>query len=248
MGIDADPVADCTRSRSGTKRGVLERHELLRGEPPDAGSVVRVLIVDPHPMVARGIATGLAQFAGMQVVGTANDVVEGLSLAREFRPDVVLLEASAHDGDPTKSVQELRRLLPRGSVLVLSGRVTSALAARWLHAGASGVIDKSSDLAALARALRACAHGDTMVVAESLLPDVRRRMRDSTPTDHHLTPRERQVLALIDTGLDAAAIAGRLGIARNTARNYIQNVLMKLGAHSKLEAVAVARRAGMLPT
>src|SRR5262249_11555828 len=161
-------------------------------------------------------------------VSTANDVVEGLSLAQELRPDVVLLEASAHDGDPTGTVQELRRLLPRGSVLVLTGRVTSPLVARSLVAGASGGIDQARDLPPLEHALRACARGDTMVVPEQLVPDVRRRMREAMPPQH-LTPREREVLALIDRGLDAAQIAERLGIARNTARNYIQNVLMKLG-------------------
>jgi DNA-binding NarL/FixJ family response regulator len=225
---------------------VLERHDDSARHDPDP--VIRLMIIDRHVMLARGLAMGLSQFAGMEVVATANGRVEGLALARELRPEVILLEATAHDGETTATVQELRRLLPRGSVLVLAGQVSAPFVARCIMAGASGVIGKESDLPTLERALRACARGESMVIAEQLVPDVRRWMRETAAgIPRHLTAREREVLGLLDTGLDATQIAERLGIAQSTARNHIQNVLMKLGAHSKLEAVAVARRSGLLP-
>jgi DNA-binding NarL/FixJ family response regulator len=125
--------------------------------------------------------------------------------------------------------------------------MTAARAARGLAAGASGAIDKRRDVATLARAIRACSSGEKLVVDDRMLSDVMRLMRAKpTAGAPHLSPREREVLDLLDAGLDAAQIAGELGIARNTARNYVQNVLTQLGAHSKLEAVAEARRQGLL--
>jgi DNA-binding NarL/FixJ family response regulator len=198
-------------------------------------------------MVARGIALGLSRNDDIEVVGTAHTLIEGVALADEFDPDVVLLDAQSPDGDVLEAIRTLRSARPYTSVLVIGADITPARAARVLVAGASGAIDKKRDLRALAGALRACASGEKLVVDEQMLSEVLRLMRaPPRPGQTQLTPREREVLALLDAGLDAGHIATRLGIARNTARNYVQNVLTKLNAHSKLEAVAKARREGLI--
>jgi DNA-binding NarL/FixJ family response regulator len=212
------------------------------GRPP-----VRLLIVDGHVMVGRGIASGLSRFQDLEVVATAQSLVEGVALSHEFAPDVVLLDYGTVDDDLSGAIRSLRG----GSgttVLVLAGQVTGLVAADSIAAGASGALEKTQDLVALAVAIRSSARGEKMIVDKRLLPDVLRNLR-GTPRSSlvHLTPREREVLTLLDQGLDAARIGAQLGIARNTARNYVQNVLVKFDAHSRLEAVARARREGFLP-
>jgi DNA-binding NarL/FixJ family response regulator len=198
-------------------------------------------------MVARGIALALSREDDMIVAGIASTIAEGTALADEFAVDVVLLDSTTPDGDTDRAIRALRRSLPYTSVLVMGAEMAPARAARYLAAGASGAIDKTRDLATLARALRKCSSGEKLVVDDTMLSDVMRLMRAKPRSDSpHLSPREREVLHLLDAGLDAAQIASELGIARNTARNYVQNVLTQLGAHSKLEAVARARRQGLL--
>jgi DNA-binding NarL/FixJ family response regulator len=207
---------------------------------------IRLLIVDRHAMVARGLASALSQLPDVEVLATAATLAEGMALAREFFPDVVLVDPDLTDGNVASSAAGLRHAAPSAALLVLAGHLTEQLAARSLSAGASGALEKSSDLPVLARAIRHSL-GARPVVPRRMLPGVLRRLRDEHhPGAFQLTARERQVLDLLDTGLDAASIAERLFISRNTARNYVQNVLVKLGAHSKVEALAIARREGLL--
>jgi DNA-binding NarL/FixJ family response regulator len=182
------------------------------------------------------------------VVATATSLTEGIAITQEFEPAVMLLEHQGQARDAVKAIETVRRSTPSTAILVVSAHVDERVAARVLAAGACGAIDKVEDLPALAAAIRACAAGEKLVLDPGLLPATLRRMRE--PQDamsRHLAPRERQVLTLLDRGLDVARIASELGITRNTARNYVQAVLTKLGAHSQLEALAVARREGLLP-
>jgi len=208
---------------------------------------VRVMIVDNHAMVVRGLALGLNRYEQLEVVATATSLVEGVALAHEVNPDIALLDAESSGPGLATAIQALRGAAPNAAVLVFSAQLDEEVAAQSLSAGACGAMDKSQSLPALARAIEACARGEKMVVDKRLLPGILRRLRaGSQPTLFPLTPRERQVLLLLDEGYDTHRIAQSLGIARNTARNYVQSVLVKLGAHSQLEAVAIARREGLL--
>ncbi len=204
------------------------------------------MILDNHPMVARALAMALGRNDDIEVIGSASTVVEGVGLAAEFHPDVVIVEDPLPDGTAVDATEALRRTSPKVAVLVVRPHVTEGLASRSLAAGALGVLDRSAEFAELEHAVRACARGQT-VVERRLLPAVLPRLRSSRNTHgNRLTSRELEVLGLLDAGLDAAAIARRLVISRNTARNYVQRVIVKLGAHSKGEAVAMARRKGLL--
>jgi DNA-binding NarL/FixJ family response regulator len=197
-------------------------------------------------MVARGLANALGQYEDLDVVAAAKSLTEGLALTQEFEPDVVLLEHQGQTPDVVKVMETIRRSTPTTAILVVSAHVDEVVAARVLGAGACGAIDKVKDLPVLAAAIRACAAGDKLVIDPALLPGTLRRMREPSMS-RHLAPREREVLTLLDRGFDVARIATELEITRNTARNYVQSVLTKLGAHSRLEALAIARREGFLP-
>ena len=215
---------------------------------PGSPSAIRVVIVDPHSMVARGLANALGQYHDLEVVAMATSLTEGIALTQEFEPAVMLLEHQGQARDAVKAIATVRRSTPSTAILVVSAHVDERVAARVLAAGACGAIDKAQDLPALAAAIRACAAGEKLVIDPALLPGTLRRMREpSSAMTKHLAPREREVLTLLDRGLDVGRIASELGITRNTARNYVQAVLTKLGAHSQLEALAIARREGLLP-
>jgi DNA-binding NarL/FixJ family response regulator len=208
----------------------------------------RILLLDPHPMVARALAVALDRNSDIDVVSTAGSLGEGLPLAREFRPAVVILHDPLPDATVASAVQALLASVPDACVLVVRSKVTHRFAERALAAGAAAVIDRSAQFAVLEHAVRACARGEMSAINRNLLPGA---FGSSDPdaeahSSTELIAREREVLTLLDAGLDAARIAEQLMISRNTARNHIQRVLVKLGAHSKLEAVAIARREGLL--
>jgi DNA-binding NarL/FixJ family response regulator len=210
--------------------------------------VARILLIDPNEMVARAIAVALDRHPDIEVVSSAGSLDEGLALAREFRPAVVVLHDPLPDATIASATQALRASVPDTAVLVVRSKVTERFVALALAAGAAGVVDENAQLAVLEHAVRACARGQTRVIDRRLLPGAfgRGGTRAGAQRSTELTAREREVLSLLDDGLDAAQIGERLVISRNTARNHIQRILVKLGAHSRHEAVSIARREGLL--
>jgi DNA-binding NarL/FixJ family response regulator len=206
--------------------------------------MTRVLVIDSHPVARRGLTRAIEQARGLEVAATAGDLHEGALLAQELRPDVLVYSGTRAGSEPS-AIRALRRAVPDAGVLVLGTAESSAGAA--IAAGAAGFLSKTAPVPLILESIAAVARGDS-VVGRSIRGGAMRRVtfrRDSSPT---LTVREWEVLSLLDEGFNAAQIAEQLIISRNTARNYVQNVLTKLSAHSKLEAVAVARRTGLLRT
>ena len=199
-------------------------------------SPIRVFLVEDHDMVAEALQLALDRPGGLTVVGrvrTRADAVEG---TRRLRPDVVLLDLRLADGDGTDVLAELAGHGAR--VLVITGDATPAVARRVARAGAAGLLPKSSRLDVLEAAVREVAAGGEVFEAGTV-------ERPDGPGSK-LTARERQTLELLAEGASTEQIGDRLGVSRNTTRNHVQRVLEKLGARSKLEAVAVARREGLL--
>ncbi|WP_199827758.1 response regulator transcription factor [Streptomyces specialis] len=129
---------------------------------------------------------------------------------------------------------------------MLTGEATASVATRVVEAGGAGLVLKSGRLGELEDAVRQVAAGE-VVFARGLLGGVLDRLTGRVPTaGATLTPRERETLLLLAEGLSTAQVGERLGVAHNTARNHVQRVLEKTGARSKLEAVAIARREGLL--
>lgn len=196
-------------------------------------------------MVAEAIGLALDQSADMEIVARASTVATALAQARRYQPDVVVLDRQLPDGDGIAAIDSLHAAAP-SRVLVLTGQATAAVAARVAEAGGAGLVLKSSRLDELAAAVRQVAKGE-VVFGPELLGAVLDRLTGRVPAaGSSLTGRERETLLLLAAGASTVEISDRLGVAHNTARNHVQRVLEKLGARSKLEAVAIARREGFI--
>lgn len=206
----------------------------------------RVVIVDDHDLVAQALATTLGAEDDLTVVGTAPDLATGLELVAEELPDVVLLDARLPDGDGASGTAEVRRRHPAARVIVLSGDSGIEVVARAVEAGAAGFLAKTTPLEELVSAVRKVLAG-VALHTPALLVEVASHLRAAEHRPgHDLTAREREVLELLATGTGTQQIADQLVLSTHTVRNHVRNLTAKLGAHSKLEAVAIATREGLL--
>ncbi|OEJ30419.1 response regulator transcription factor [Streptomyces subrutilus] len=207
---------------------------------------ITILLVEDHDMVAEAIRLALDRTDDLEVVGRSLSLRDALADAIRLRPAVVVLDRRLPDGDGIAAIAALKAAAPGTRVLVLTGEGTPALAARVAEAGGSGLILKAGNLAELQDGVRRVAAGE-VAFSKGLLSGALDRLAGRTAgLGATLTPRERETLCLLGDGLGTADISRRLGVALNTARNHVQRVLEKLGARSQLEAVAVARREGLL--
>ncbi|MFI6097058.1 response regulator [Lentzea sp. NPDC051213] len=205
--------------------------------------MTRVVLVEDHDMVAEAIGLALER-AGIEVIARAATVAAALVESRRGEPDVVLLDRRLPDGDGTALIPEL--VAGGARVLVLTGEATASIAARVAETGGAGLILKSARLDELVDAVLKVAAGES-VFDPKLLAGVLDRLTGRVKlTGATLTAREQETLLLLADGAGTDQISTRLGVARNTARNHVQRVLDKLGARSKLEAVSIARREGLL--
>lgn len=205
--------------------------------------MTRVVLVEDHDMVAEAIGLALER-AGIEVIARASTVAAALAETRRGEPDVILLDRRLPDGDGTALIPEFVRGGAR--VLVLTGEATASVAARVAEAGGAGLMLKSARLDDLVEAVRRVADGE-VVFDQRLLAGVLDRLTGRVKVaGATLTAREQETLLLLAEGVGTDQISSRLGVARNTARNHVQRVLDKLGASSKLEAVSIARREGLL--
>ncbi|WP_410570972.1 response regulator transcription factor [Amycolatopsis sp. cmx-4-61] len=203
---------------------------------------VRVLLVEDHDMVAEALQQALDRADGITVVGRARSRAEALADVLGHAPDVVVLDRRLADGDALDVIAQLGAGGAR--VLVLTGDATPAVAVQVAKAGGAGLLLKSAQLGVLEAAVRDVAAG-AVVFDPELLPGLFDRLAGRSP-GAALTARERETLNLLAEGATTDEIGRRLGVSRNTTRNHVQRVLEKLGARSKLEAVAVARREGLI--
>lgn len=207
---------------------------------------VTVVIVDDHLMVADAVAGVLRAGDGIDVVGVAATGAEGLELVRTTRPDVCLLDQRLPDGLGTDLVADMRTASPRTRVLLMTGDDSVDVLQKAVRAGTAGLVSKTQRTGSLRDAVLRTAEGVTVLSAH----DVRRLLDDdgdgAPRAGRGLTPRELDVLRLLARGLPTPEIASELSISHATARNHIQAVITKLGAHTKLEAVTIAHRENVI--
>jgi DNA-binding NarL/FixJ family response regulator len=205
--------------------------------------VGRLLLADSEQLTNQAFQALLVRQGGHQVVAGCSTAEQFLAAVREHRPDLALVDARLAGLDPGPSALEVvRRTAPETRVLVMAERPDLELVMAAIRAHAVGVVSKTSDARTILRAVRAALLGEG-VVPRAMLPVLFEQLVDAAaapdPIDL-LSPRERQVLALMGRGLDNIRIARELSISPNTVRTHVQNVLTKLGMHSKLEAVRFA--------
>lgn len=210
-----------------------------------AAEQLRVVVIDDHEMVADALALALAQH-GISVVAQARTLAEGVPLASGTDADVVLLDFRLPDGDALEALERLREPGSLAPVLVLTAVADHRTAVDVLAAGASGYVTKDLAVVDLVAAIRTVAAGDRVIPPDLAGALVDRLRAPSGGRGAALTPREVDALRLLADGQGIAEIAATLGLTRNTVRKHVQAVLSKLGAHTQLEAVAIARREGLV--
>ncbi len=215
---------------------------------------IRVLIADDQAMVRAGFAALLGAADDLDVVGTASDGAEAVALARALQPDVILMDVRMPVLDGIEATRELMALPPTDAharILMLTTFDIDDYVYEAMRAGASGFLLKDSPPAELTAAVRIVARGDAL-----LDPAVTRRViehfvraREATPAPvalDALTPREREVLALIARGLSNQEIAAELVLAEQTVKSHVSRILTKLQLRDRAQAVVAAYESGLV--
>jgi DNA-binding NarL/FixJ family response regulator len=211
---------------------------------------IRVLVVDDHPVMRSGLLALLTEASGFESAGEAHDGIAALAMVRQTRPDVVLMDlAMPH----MSGVEATRRITassqaPPVAVLVLTMSDDDSSLAAAVRAGARGYLLKDASADEVLAAVRAVARGEVVFgrgVAPAVLDLLQARHRAPDRMLPELTDREREILGLVGVGLGNQAIAARLRISAKTVANTVSNILVKLGAADRGEAVAAARQAGL---
>jgi DNA-binding NarL/FixJ family response regulator len=223
-------------------------------EPPeptevDAGAgvaVIRVLIVDDHQMFASSLAHALRAEPDLVIVGQASTLAEARARLAAEAPDVVLLDHRLPDGDGVSALESLRALRPSARVVVLTASASDRVLVAAMEAGAAGFIAKTQPLDDVIAAVRAAAQGESVVSPKLLARLLPRLHRQPAASSTALTDREREILDQLALGLSNADIAAQMTLSVHTVRNHVANLSSKLGAHSKLEVLAIAVRDGLV--
>jgi DNA-binding NarL/FixJ family response regulator len=209
-------------------------------------STIDVVVIDDHRTFADLLALALAGEPDMNCVGTADSVEAGLCLVESVRPDVVVMDVQIGDDDGILATARLIERHPTTRVVVLTAHADRHVLNRASDAGACALLPKDGSLSEMLSALRTARRGGLVVhpqLLRKIVGTVRPVGQSYVPP---LTRREHQVLQLLADGLDARTVSKQLDISLNTCRGYIKSLLLKLEAHSQLEAVAIASRNGLV--
>ena len=207
---------------------------------------IKVMVVDDHTMVRRGIATFMKIIDDMELIGEASNGEDAIRLCGELMPDVILLDIVLPDQDGVTVTRVIRKRYPTIQIIGLSSFQDEMLILNMMEAGAVGYLLKDVSADELSQAIRGAKTGHVtlspaaarvMVHAANHLPGL----------GHDLTDAEKAVMSLLVEGLNNTQIAKKLVVSPSTIKTHVSNILSKLGASSRTEAVAIAIRTGLTP-
>jgi DNA-binding NarL/FixJ family response regulator len=215
---------------------------------------IRVLVVDDQQLVREGLCVLLDLIPDIRVVGEAADGVAAAEQAQRIRPDVVLMDVRMPKLDGVAATRRVREMCPDIQVIILTTFDDDEYVFEGLRAGAAGYLLKDVPSEQLAEAIRAAARGEAFiqpsvtrkVVAEFTRLAERENVRRKQPLPDPLSERELEVLALLAESLSNQEIADRLYIAPGTVKNHVSNILSKLNARDRTQAVLQAQDLGLL--
>jgi DNA-binding NarL/FixJ family response regulator len=226
----------------------------------DRAAPIRIVIVDDHAMVRRGMRDFLALHEDLDVVGEASDGLAAVEVVAAAQPDVVIMDLLMPGIDGIEATRRIKAAQPEVEVVALTSFIEEDRIVGAIEAGAAGFLLKDAEADDLAAAIRAAAAGEVHL-DPAVAGIVARRLRGRAgagagraaegstdgPGDRlaRLTPRERDVLAAVARGLSNQAIADALGITERTARTHVSNILAKLGLTSRTQAALLAAEHGL---
>jgi len=205
---------------------------------------IRVLITDDHSVVRQGLRMFLSLDPDIQVVGEAQDGQVALAMARELKPDVVLMDLLMPVMDGLESTRAIRTELPEVEVIALTSVLEGASVTGAVRAGAIGYLLKDTDAEELHRAIRGAAEGRVQLAPEAAARLMREVRAPENP--EALTDRETEVLRLLARGKANKQIASELFVEEKTVKAHVSSILRKLGVHSRTQAALHAVRTGLV--
>ena len=212
---------------------------------------IRVLIAEDQTLMREGLRTILELEDGFRVVGLAGDGREAVALARELRPDIVLMDMQMPGMDGVQATAELARILPEVRVIILTTFDYDSYVFEGIRAGASGYLLKDTPAVELLAAIRRVHGGESIVqpsVAARLIAEFSRQRGGAAPEPEYepLSERELAVLRLLGDGLSNRDIGAKLALAEGTVKNYVSTILAKLHAANRTHAARLAREQGLI--
>jgi DNA-binding NarL/FixJ family response regulator len=212
--------------------------------------IIRVAVVDDQKLFARGLSGLVELLPGVEVVGVAYNGEEAIALCRKEEPDVILMDISMPKMDGISATREIKALLPRAAVIILTGHEEDEHVFEGIKAGAQGYLLKDSEPEDLSRAIHTVYAGDTIIA-----PDLAQKMLTTFEGGRpggsaHLAPplteRELEVIKALAQGMSDRQIAHSLGISEKTVRNHTSNIYRKLHIFDRTQAVIYAVREGVI--
>jgi NarL family two-component system response regulator LiaR len=209
---------------------------------------IRIMLVDDHAVVRSGLAAFLLAYDDLALVGEASDGAEAVRMCERVQPDVILMDLIMPRMDGATATRTIRERFPDIQVLVLTSFKEDNLVQDALKAGAIGYLLKNVTGEELAAAIRSAFRGRPTLAPEAAQALIHAATHQGAPAlGHDLTERERDVLVLMTKGLDNNGIADKLIVSRSTVKFHVSNILSKLQATSRTEAVAVALQHDLIP-
>ena len=202
---------------------------------------IRVMVVDDHMMVRRGLGTVLKVYDDVEMVGEADKGETAVQLCAQLHPDVVLMDMVMADMDGAAATRLIRKQFPETQVIALTSFKDEILVQSALQAGAISFLLKDVSANDLVEAIRAAHAGRATLSPEVTQALIQAAQQDPVP-GHDLTEREREVLMLMVEGLNNTQIAARLTVSPSTIKSHVSNILAKMGVSSRTEAAALALR------
>jgi NarL family two-component system response regulator LiaR len=208
--------------------------------------IIEVIIVDDHPIVRYGLKTVLFTFDDISVIGEAGNGLNAVALCAETQPDVILMDIVMPGMNGVETTRVILERYPQIKVIVLTSFPNQDLVQGALEAGAVGFLLKDTPKEILGDAIRSAYAGRSILSLEATQALIRAKTSPPKP-GHDISPREREVLALVVEGLSNDEIADRLMISANTVRKHVSACIAKLGAANRAQAAAEAVRHELVP-
>ena len=210
---------------------------------------IRVLIADDHTVVRSGVRLLLETEPDIVVVGEARDGSEAVAMAETLQPDVVLMDIAMPDMDGMAATRQIKAAWPQINILGLTMHRTDEYFFEMLKAGASGYVLKGADPSDLIAAVRIVHQGEVFLyptMAQRLVQDYLRRVKDEDDSGPALSPREKEILQLLAEGYSSKEIAEKLVISPSTVHTHRGNLMDKLGLTTRYELIQFAREHGLI--